>query len=79
MRKRADATLLSGAIDTPLLRASIDSHPVLSGSEDSRWAQVPLKRVGQPTETAELISFFLSDASKYITGTVSVIDGGMMI
>lgn len=35
-----------------------------------------IKREGQPSEIASLVSWLLCDESKYITGTVQVIDGG---
>ncbi|KAF2493019.1 3-alpha--hydroxysteroid dehydrogenase [Lophium mytilinum] len=38
----------------------------------------PIKRKGQPEEVASLISWLLCDGSTYITGTVQIIDGGLM-
>lgn len=40
-------------------------------------AQIPLRRFGQPEEIAGAVSFLVGDDSKYITGQVLVIDGGM--
>lgn len=37
---------------------------------------VPMKRVGAPSEVAEAIMFLLSDASSYTTGAVLTISGG---
>ncbi|MBE16457.1 MAG: oxidoreductase [Cytophagaceae bacterium] len=37
----------------------------------------PLKRVGQPTDIANVASFLLSDESSWITGQVLGVDGGM--
>ncbi len=39
---------------------------------------VPMKRVGQPEEVAELIAFLASDRAAYITGQVISINGGML-
>ena len=39
---------------------------------------VPMKRVGQPDEVAELIAFLASDRAAYITGQVISINGGML-
>lgn len=40
-------------------------------------AQVPVGRAGQATEIAEGVVFLASDASRYMTGTELIIDGGM--
>lgn len=40
--------------------------------------QVPLKRYGEHRELADLAAFLISDHAAYITGQVSVIDGGML-
>jgi NAD(P)-dependent dehydrogenase (short-subunit alcohol dehydrogenase family) len=39
-------------------------------------AGIPLGRMGQPAEVAELVAFLCSDRSSYITGEVIVIGGG---
>lgn len=38
---------------------------------------VPMKRVGQPEEVAELIAFLVSDKASYITGQAINISGGL--
>jgi 3alpha(or 20beta)-hydroxysteroid dehydrogenase len=38
---------------------------------------VPLGRMGQPTEVAELAVFLASDESSYCTGGEYLVDGGL--
>lgn len=42
-------------------------------------ANIPLKRPGTPSEVADVILFLASDLSRYITGQVLGVDGGMVI
>lgn len=39
--------------------------------------RIPLKRIGQPEDIAQLIAFLVSDHSSYITGQCIHIDGGL--
>ncbi len=40
---------------------------------------IPLNRMGQPSEIADLCLFLASDMAKYITGQVINVDGGMLM
>jgi len=40
---------------------------------------IPLRRLGEPEEIAPLVAFLCSDLAAYMTGSVVVIDGGLMI
>jgi NAD(P)-dependent dehydrogenase (short-subunit alcohol dehydrogenase family) len=64
-----------GTIDTPML------HRDLSGM-DRFLEQVAdanaLGRIGRPEEIAEVVLFLASDASRYVTGTTVVVDGGYL-
>tara|TARA_Y100000590_G_scaffold449503_1_gene587736 strand:- start:290 stop:1060 length:771 start_codon:yes stop_codon:yes gene_type:complete len=42
-------------------------------------AGVPLKRIGQPQDIADTISFLISDKASYITGQVITVDGGLTV
>lgn len=60
----------------------IDTDMTKAMSEQAREAvtgQIPLKRVGQPKDIAELVCFLASDKASYITGQVISVDGGMAI
>ena len=44
-----------------------------------RWAaQVPLRRLGQPEEFANLVVFLASERASYITGVSVAVDGGLV-
>ncbi|MDY4953667.1 MAG: 3-oxoacyl-ACP reductase FabG, partial [Candidatus Onthomonas sp.] len=47
--------------------------------DDSLFQQIPLGRMGQPEEIAELAAFLAGDGSNYITGEVIRVDGGLAI
>ncbi len=64
--------ILPGAIDTPAVRIS-DESPV---SMDALIANIPLKRLGEAEEIANVALFLASDEASYITGTGIVADGG---
>jgi len=40
---------------------------------------IPLKRLGEPDDIANAVSFFASEQASYITGQVLVVDGGMVM
>jgi 3-oxoacyl-[acyl-carrier protein] reductase len=40
-------------------------------------AQIPLGRMGQPEDVAEVVAFLASEEASYITGQVIHINGGM--
>jgi 3-oxoacyl-[acyl-carrier protein] reductase len=41
--------------------------------------QIPLERLGAPTDVASAVAFLSSDLASYITGQVLVVDGGMLM
>ena len=45
--------------------------------EDAYLAQIPLRRLGQPQDVANVVLFLASPLSDYITGTVLDINGGI--
>jgi 3-oxoacyl-[acyl-carrier protein] reductase len=40
---------------------------------------IPLRRFGQAEEVAEAVAFLVGPGSKYITGHVLTVDGGMLM
>ncbi len=61
-----------GPINTDML------GPDRAGLGDKRFSHIPLRRVGEPVEVAELVLFLASDASSYISGGEFTVDGGSL-
>ena len=40
---------------------------------------IPIGRVGEPDDIADVILFLASEAARYITGQVLVVDGGLLV
>ena len=67
--------VLPGVIESP---QSLD--PVNSGGPDGlvrSAASIPVGRVGQPADVADVIVSLLSDAARYVTGQHLAVDGGL--
>ncbi len=65
-----------GAVETPLLRGSIDATDNPSANEKDIKARYALGRIANPEEIAEAVLWLLSDAASYVTGTSMAVDGG---
>ena len=63
-----------GAIKTPI-NEELENNPE---EMEELLSEIPLNRMGQPEEIADLALYLASDASAYVTGSTFVIDGGMM-
>ncbi|MGB6223422.1 SDR family NAD(P)-dependent oxidoreductase [Haloferula sp.] len=80
---RSLAAELAPHIRVNLIAPSLTDTPLagsLLGSEAKREASAkrhPLQQVGDPDDIASLVSFLLSDASKFITGQTLRPDGGL--
>ncbi len=42
-------------------------------------AFIPMRRVGEPDDIADVIHFLASDAARYMTGQVVAVDGGLLV
>lgn len=75
VKRRIRANCLSPAlVETPLLEATA----AVVGSMENERANYPLG-FGKPDDVANAAIFLLSDASRWITGTSLVMDGGLTV
>ena len=51
----------------------------LGPDADKAGAFIPLGRIGEPEEIADVIQFLASNAARYMTGQVVVVDGGLLV
>ncbi|MEF7612981.1 SDR family oxidoreductase [Aquincola sp. MAHUQ-54] len=73
-RVRVNA-VLPGAVDTDMYRAkngTAESQAFVAGLH-------ALKRVGRPEELARAVLYLASDDASFVTGTASLVDGGVSI
>lgn len=61
--------VLPGAIATPGAQIPEDT-------KQQTIANIPLQRIGNPEDIANIVTFLASDKSSYITGQTFVVDGG---
>jgi NAD(P)-dependent dehydrogenase (short-subunit alcohol dehydrogenase family) len=72
---RANA-VAPGAIMTPALRQSFVDAPDPKARKASLELLTPLKRIGEPSEIAEVVSFLLSPRASYVSGQSLAVEGG---
>ena len=78
---RANA-ICPGPTDTPMLATffggTSQDDPDVRAGLDSFVSMLPLRRIGQPAEVANVALFLASPASSYITGLAVPVDGGFV-
>jgi len=62
-----------GFIETPM------TEKLTEQVKDKIKAEIPLGKIGEPSDVANLTAFLAGDESRYITGQVISVDGGMNI
>jgi 3-oxoacyl-[acyl-carrier protein] reductase len=77
---------ISGAVSAPhhvVAPGSVDAPAVVRGQTDAAYAEmtakIPLQRRGRPEDIADVVVFFASPMSRYVTGQALVVDGGVSI
>ncbi|MEO9601452.1 SDR family oxidoreductase [Parasphingorhabdus sp.] len=74
-------TVCPGFTNTDRITQILETQAAASGKTideiaQGMAAQIPLRRIGQPQEIANLAVFLGSEAASYITGTAIQVDGG---
>ena len=76
----ADRGVRVNAVAPGTIATELAAKAVLTSDEARAciMSRTPMKRLGQPTEIADVCAWLLSDASSYVTGEIVVVDGGRM-
>lgn len=68
-------TIIPGVFVTPMTDQARQNPDMLA-----KWErEIPLGRLGDPSEVAEVVLFLCSNASSYMTGTTVTVDGGKVM
>lgn len=75
--------VLPGAIMTDRLRQMTAARAQKLGKtfeemQRAREAEIPLGRIGDPEDVANMIVFLASDRARYVTGVSVQVDGGLV-
>jgi len=63
-----------GVIKTPLTAAYMDQYPE---RVNAAIEHTPLRRIGEPEDVADVVTFLASDKARFITGQTIFVDGGV--
>jgi L-rhamnose 1-dehydrogenase len=66
--------VLPGVVATDLNREDLTSEKLAYFEQ-----RVPLGRVGEPEDIADVVAFLLSDAARYVNGAELLVDGGLFV
>jgi NAD(P)-dependent dehydrogenase (short-subunit alcohol dehydrogenase family) len=69
-------TVLPGSIETPMTYATLPQDLDRDEALRREGLVVPMLRIGQPEEVAEVVAFLLSERASYVNGAEIVADGG---
>jgi glucose 1-dehydrogenase len=63
-----------GAVATPINASTMNDPAKLTALD----AAIPLRRMAEPEEIAQMVVFLASDKARYLTATSVFVDGGIM-
>jgi 2-keto-3-deoxy-L-fuconate dehydrogenase len=67
-----------GTVDTPSLQGRINSAPDPVAARAAFIARQPMGRLGTPEEIAAVAAYLAADESAFTTGSVIIVDGGIV-
>lgn len=56
-----------------------EEHSMGLAKLEAQAASIPMRRIGEPDDVADVISFLASDKARYISGQTILVDGGLTI
>ncbi|SDR61581.1 3-oxoacyl-[acyl-carrier protein] reductase [Rhizobiales bacterium GAS191] len=56
-----------------------EEHSLGAKGAEAAGAFIPMGRIGEPEEIADVVVFLASSAARYVTGQVLVVDGGLLV
>ena len=77
-RELAHWNILVNAVAPGLIETDMTS-PLSGEAREALLQQVPLKRIGQSREVAEVVRFLAGDGASYITGQTIHVNGGLYV
>jgi L-rhamnose 1-dehydrogenase len=61
------------------IRTDLNRHDLTADKTAYFENRIPLGRIGEPEDVADVIAFLLSDDARYINGAELLVDGGLFV
>ena len=76
----ADRGIRVNAVAPGTIATELAARAVLTSEEAKAriLSRTPMKRLGEPSEIADVVAWLVSDAASYVTGEIVTVDGGRM-